>query len=312
MSQSNLSILRKADLALADLVADGGILTEAQAKQFIRHMIDKAVFLPNVRVVGMQSHTQLVEGIFFNSRILRPGSSNQALPVGQRSKPDTTKTTLTSVLVKAQVDLDDEVLEDNIEQGTLKSTVMQTMGERVALDTDELDVNGDTASADAFLALYDGMLKKTVSHIVDAGSTPLTDTILRSMLKSIPSAALRDKLRTMFFTSVDAEIDYRHALSQRGDALGVAIHNSAQPGNYGGIKIFPVPVFPEDQGVGSDETSVVLCDPKNWAHGVWRKMKLETQRDVPAGVLQIVLTMRICADWIHEDYTSKAIKVKVA
>lgn len=312
MSQSNLSILRKADLALADLVADGGILTEAQAKQFIRHMIDKAVLMPFLRVVGMKSHTQLVEGLFFNQRILRPGTSGQALPLAQRSKPQTTKTTLTSVLVKAQVDLDDEVLEDNIEQGTLKSTVMQTMAERIALDTDELTVNGDTASADPFLALYDGMLKQTVSHIVDAGSTPLTDTILRSLLKAIPSAALRDKLQTMFFTSIDAEIDYRHALSQRGDALGVSVHGSSQPVNYSGVKVIPIPVFPEDQGVGNDETSVILCDPKNWAHGIWRQMKLETQRDVPAGVLQIVATLRLTGNWILEDYTAKATKVKVA
>lgn len=312
MSQANLSILQKADLEIANLVADGGILTEAQARQFIRHMIDKAVLLPLCRVIGMKSHTQLVEGMFFNSRILRPGVSSQALTTAQRSKPTTTKTTLTTVLVKGQVDLDDEVLEDNIEQGTLKSTVMATMGERIALDTDELSVNGDVSSSDPFLALYNGMLKRTVSHIVDAGSTPLTDSILRSLLKAIPSPALRDKLKALFLTSIDAEIDYRHILSQRGDALGVSVHGSAQPVNYSGVKVTAIPVFPEDQGVGSDETSVVLADPKNWAHGIWRSMKLETQRNVADGVLQIVATLRIAGDWIHEDYTAKATKVKVA
>lgn len=312
MSKSNLSILRKADLALADLVADGGILTEAQARKFIEHMIDKAVLMPFLRVVGMKSHTQLVEGIHFNQRILRPGKSGQALTSSQRSKPKTTKTTLTSVLVKAQVDLDDEILEDNIEQGTLKNTVMRTMSERIALDTDELTVNGDTSSSDPFLALYNGMLKRTVSHIVDAGGTPLNDNILKALLKAIPSAALREKLKTYFMTSIDAEIDYRHFLSQRGDALGTAIHGSDKMVNYSGVKVLPIPTFPETQGAGSDETSVILTDPKNWAHGIWRKMKLETQRDVPAGVLQIVATMRICGDYVLEDHTAKATKVRVA
>jgi HK97 family phage major capsid protein len=308
----NLSILQKADIALADLVADGGILTDAQAKQFIRHMIDASVILPMVRVIGMKSHTQLVEGIHFNQRILRPGVEAQALPLAQRSKPKTTKTTLRSVLVKAQVDLDDEVLEDNLEQGTLKSTVMQLMAERIALDTDELEVKGDTASGDSFLALYDGILKRTTSHIVDAGSTPLTDTILRSLLKAIPSAALRNKLNTKFMTSVDAEIDYRHALSQRGDSLGVSVHGSTQPVNYSGVGIIPVPMFPENLGVGLNLTNVILADPKNWAHGIWRRIKIETQRDVPAGVLQIVATMRMAGDWVLEDHAAKAINVKVA
>lgn len=312
MPESNLTILQKADLQLSDLVADGGILTDAQAKNFIRHMIDEAVLLPFFRVLGMKSHTYRDEGLYFKNRILRPGTSGQALPLAQRSKPDLTKNTLTAVLVKAQVDLDDETLEDNIEQGTLKSTVMDTMAERVGLDTDELSVNGDTASSDPFLALYDGMLKQTTSHIVDAGSTPLTDNILKALLKAIPSPALRNKIKSMFFTSVDAEIDYRHALSQRGDALGVSVHGSSQPVNYGGVKVMAVPTFPEDQGVGNDETSVILCDPKNWTHGIWRKMKMETQRDAPAGVLQIILTMRMIGGWTLEDYTAKATKVKVA
>lgn len=308
----NLTILKKADLELADLVANGGYLTDAQAKQFIRHQIDKAVLMPLVRVVGMKSHTHKLPGIYFKNRILRAATSGQALPLADRSKPDTTRTTLTSVLVKAQVDLDDETLEDNIEQGTLKSTVMQLMGERIALDTDELTVNGDTTSADPFLALYDGMLKKTVSHIVDAGSTPLVDSTLLSMQKAIPSAALREKMKVCYLTSVDAELDYRHALSQRGDALGVSVHGSAQPVNYGAVKILPIPVFPEDLGAGNDETNVLLMNPKNWAHGIWRKITFETQRDVPAGVLQCVVTMRIAGDYELEDYTAKAINVKVA
>lgn len=308
----NLSILRKADLAISDLTSDGGLLTAAQSKQFIQHVIDAAVLLQHVRVVPMKSHTQLLEGTYFNSRILRPGASGQALTLAQRSKPDLTKTTLTSVLVKAQVNLDDETLEDNIEQGTLKSTVMRMMAERIALDLDELTVNGDVGSADTFLALYDGMLASTTSHVVVAGGVPLTDTILRSMLKAIPSPALRNKLRTVFFTSIDAEIDYRHALSQRGDALGVSTHGSSAPVNYSGVKVIPSAVFPEDLGGGSDETNVILCDPKNWAHGIWRQLKLETQRDVPAGVLQIVGTLRIAGDWILEDYTAKATGVQVA
>jgi len=309
---SNLTVLEKADLEIADLSTNGGYLQTAGAQEFIRHLIDEATFLAESRVVPMRSHTQLIEGIRFGQRVLRPGVSAQALSASDRVKPTTNKNTLSSVLVKAQVDLDEETLEDNIEQGTLRETVMALLTEQIALDLDELAIQGDTTSADAFLALYDGILKLTASNVTDAGVTSISDTHIRNALKVIPSAALRDRTKMRLFTSVDAEIDYRHLISQRGDSLGAMTHDKWEGVNYSGVPVVPVAMFPENLGVGTNESRGVLTNPKNWANGIWRKIKIQSQADVPAGVLQIVATLRIAGNYVYEPHSAKIDKIKVA
>lgn len=308
----NKTILEKADLAIADLVSDGGYLETAQSQDFIRHLVDEAVFLNQTRVVPMRSHTQTIEGIRIGTRVLRPGVSAQALSASDRVKPTTNKATLTSVLVKGQIDLDDETLEDNIEQGTLRQTIIALMTEQIALDLDELAIQGDTASADPFLALYDGCLKSTTTNIVDAGITKLTDTHMKSALKTIPSAALRNKNNMKLFTSVDAEIDYRDYKASRGTPLGDMYSEEWKPVQYSGVKVMPVPLFPENLGVGTNETEGILCDPKNWANGIWRRIRIESQRSIEDGVLKIVATLRVAGTWIYEPHTLKIDKIKVS
>jgi len=50
----------------------------------------------------------------------------------------------------------------------------------------------------------------------------------------------------------------------------------------------PPPVVP----VPRDRTTLILCNPKNLQVGIWRKVRIETWRDVSAGVLRVVATLR--------------------
>ncbi|MEK7382440.1 MAG: phage major capsid protein, partial [Elusimicrobiota bacterium] len=85
---SNRTILEKADLALADLTAGGGILKPAQAQKFMRLLIKDSVLLKMATVVPMASPKQQISKIKFGSRILRPGQEATALAAGDRAKPD--------------------------------------------------------------------------------------------------------------------------------------------------------------------------------------------------------------------------------
>jgi len=84
---SNRSILEKADLALADLTAGGGLLQPAQAQKFMRLLIKQSVLLQLATVVPMASPKQQISKIKFGSRILRPGQEATALPPAQRAAP---------------------------------------------------------------------------------------------------------------------------------------------------------------------------------------------------------------------------------
>ena len=255
----NRSILHKADLALSDLLTDGGLLVPEQAQRFLRILIKKSVIMGMSTVEPMKSPKKEVDKIRFASRILRAGQSGQALSAADRSKPDLSKVELDSKLFKAEVRLNNEVLEDSIERGNLRNTVMQLMTQAVSRDMEDVLVNGDTASADPFLAQFDGILKQATSNVVNAGGVRLNKSILRDLLRAMPTEFLVNKLDMRYMTSVDAEIDYRDTLTDRatpgGDsALGAFVNNEATIG-YTGVPVVAVPLFPENLGGGANTTT---------------------------------------------------------
>ena len=308
----NQTLIQKADLALSDLLTDGGLLQPAQAQRFIRTLIDESVVMPLSTVVPMRSPTQLIEKLRFGSRVLRAGTEGQALSAADRAAPDLEKIELTAQLFKAEVRLNNEVLEDSIERAALRQTIIATMAERIALDMDEIIVNGDTALTDPFLKKFDGILKLASVNVLSNGGNPTTKTLFKRMLKTMPSEFLRNKKRMRFLTSVDAELDYRDSLSSRETVKGDQHLAEDTLVGYGGVPVIDVPVFPEDLGGGSDETKTVLTDPKNINVGIWRQVKIETDKDISAGVLLIVATLRFDTKFAEPKATVRADDISVA
>lgn len=308
----NRTILEKADLALADLTAGGGLLLPAQAQKFIRILIKESVVLKMATVVPMRSQKQMIEKIRFGGRILRAGSEATALAVGDRAKPDLGSVELDAQLFKAEVRLNNEVLEDSIERGALRQTIMQLMGESISRDMDEVIVQGDVLSADPFLAKLDGVLKQVTSNVVDAAGAPTLKGTFRDMLKSMPSEFQRNRKQLRYLTSVDSEIDYRDSLAERATVVGDKFLEQDAPVAYSGIPIMDVPLFPENLGPGGDTTNMLLTDPKNVNIGIWRNIRIETDKDISAGVLIIVATLRFDVKYAEETAVVKAINVTVS
>lgn len=308
----NRSLLAKADLSLSDLTTGGGLLQPAQAAKFMRIMIKSSKVLGLSTVVPMRSPKQLIEKIRFGSRILRGGFEATALPAGQRAKPDLSKVQLDAQLFKAEVRLDNETLEDSIERGELRQTVMQLMAERIALDTEDVVVNGDTASADNLLSKLDGIIKQATSHVVDCADTSTNKTQFRDMLKTLPIEYQRDRKQLRLYTSVNSEIQYRDSLTDRIGAMADKYLEEEATAAYSGIQVIDVPVFPETVGTGTHCTNHLLLDPKNVQIGIWRNIRIETDKLVSEGVLLIVATLRMDVKYAHEDAVCKATNVKVA
>ena len=308
---SNRTILEKADLALADLTAGGGILKPAQAQKFMRLLIKESVLMKMATVIPMASPKQQISKIKFGSRILRPGQEATALALADRAKPDLSSVELDAQLFKAEVRLSDEVLEDSIERGELRQTIMEMMAEAISRDMEEVLINGDTVSADPFLAVMDGILKQATSNVVDAAGAPISKTLLQSMLKTLPSEHLRDKKAMRFMTSVDADLDYRNTLADRATVAGDRLLESDTPVLHGGVPVQPVPLFPENLGVGNDQTVIVLCNPKNIHVGIWRQIRLESDRDISEGTLKIVATLRFDVKYAEEPGVAKSINVQL-
>lgn len=308
----NRSILRKADLALSDLTTDGGLLVPAQSQKFMRILIEQSVVMGMTTVVPMRAPKQLIEKIRFGSRILRAGTEATALSAGDRAKPDLGKVELDAQLFKAEVRLDNEVLEDSIERGALRQTIMELMGEAISRDMDEVIVQGDTGSGDPFLAKFDGMLVQATSNIVDAAGATTNKNLFRDAIKSMPNEFLRDKKQLRFMTSVDSETDYRDSLAERATIGGDTWLTKDVPVMYGGVPVSSVPLFPEDLGPTSNYTNMVLTDPKNIHTGIWRQIRIEVDKDISEGTLIIVATLRFDAKYAEETAVVKVNNVKVA
>jgi len=307
----NRTILQKADLALADLTAGGGLLKPAQAQKFMRLLIKDSPLMRLATVVPMASPKQQLSTIEFGSRVLRPGQEATALGVADRARPDLSQVELDAKLFKAEVRLSDEVLEDSIERGELRQTIMEMMAEAISRDMEAVLINGDTLSADPFHAVMDGVLKQATSNVVDAGAAPISKNLLRDMLKTIPSEHLRDKKAMRFMTSVDADLDYRNTLAERATTVGDRLLEGDTPVLYSGVPLQPIPLFPENLGASSDQTVIVLCNPKNLHVGIWRNIRVESARDISEGTLKIVATLRFDVKFAEEPGVAKAINVQL-
>jgi len=311
MTLDNRSILEKADLALADLTAGGGLLKPAQAQKFMRLLIKESVLMQLATVVPMASPKQEISKIRFGTRILRPGQEGTALGVADRSRPDLTQVELDAKLYKAEVRMSDEVLEDSIERGELRQTIMEMMADAIARDMEEVAINGDTTSTDPFLATMNGLLRQATSNVVDAAGAALTKDLLRDMLRVLPSEHLRNKKEMRFLTSVDADLGYRNTLAERATVAGDRLLETDTPVLYSGVPVQPIPLFPENLGAGSDQTVILLCNPKNIHVGIWRQIRIESARDISEGTLKIVATLRFDVKFAEETGVAKAINVQL-
>ncbi len=300
MTTSNKSLLAKADLAMSDLTANGGLLQAEQANTFIRKLIKTPTIIREARVVTMTAPQRKINKIGFGARILRPAVSGTALSQADRSAPTTQQIQLNTSEVIAEVRLPYDVLEDNIESaaaannespnagpGGLRDTLIQLIAERAALDLEELALLGDKASGDAYLALQDGYLKlaSTFGNVVDNGGATVTKSMFKNGKKAMPDQYLRDVANMKHYVSVDQETEYRDTLADRATALGDAIIDGTRAVNAFGSPVAPVPMMPDARGL--------FCNSKNLIMGIQRQVSMEYDKDITARVYIIVLTARV-------------------
>lgn len=305
---TNAEIIRKADMVLGDLTA-GGLLQPDQARRFLRLAIDRSVILPMASVPPMRRPSLLIDKIRFGSRILRAGTEAQAVPVGDRAKPDLSQVPLDTHLMRAEVRLSAEVLEDNIEQANFRDTLIELIAARVALDLEELIINGDTGSADPFLAQLDGLLTSVSTYVYDHTSAVMDKTVTKALIKLMPNEFIQDRSQMRIFYSQDADTDFRDSIADRNSNLGDDTFKGNRPIVVYGVPHVPASKFPE---VGTPRlTSAVFLDPKNINVGFWRQIQMEAEKDIRAGVLIIVVTLRMGMVLAEETAAVKAINIKV-
>lgn len=287
----------RADLALADLTANGGVLDPEHQNTFFRKIIDEPTLIRQVRQQPMNAPEMKIPKIGFGSRVLRPapntgsggaqddGTNTRHLAAADRAKPDFGQVNLETTEYIAEIHLHDDLLEDNIERDQMADTIMTLLAERIALDLEELLISGDTASADAYLATLNGVLKMANANVVDADGDPISINVFNEVKKGMPTRFRRNLSTLRFLTSMDVESDYRVQVAARGTSLGDQTLTGANPLPVLGVPLQGVALMPE--------TSGLLLNPKNIIFGMQRNIRIERERDIRARSWVIVVTMRI-------------------
>jgi HK97 family phage major capsid protein len=290
--------LELADIAIAQLDTNGGLLEPDQANAFIDMIMEEPTILPQARVIRMPAPEVKINRLGFGSRVLKAarttgsanddGSNDRYLLKADRSAPTTAQIQLTSSEVMAEVRIPYEVLEDNIEGQSMEAHIMRLLAKQAALDLEEFALWADTGSGDAFLALQNGWLKRSTAHVADNLGEGVNPDLFANALLALPQKYLRYLDQMRGFISVANTIRYRQKVAQRQTGYGDAALQNAIPLSAHGLKLEGTPMLAADN-LGA--TGLVTF-PKNLIFGIRRDITVETDKDIRSREYIIVLTLR--------------------
>lgn len=291
--------VQKADMALADIVSGGKLVAE-QMKKFILVNIKGQVMMEKVRVTTMSRETQQIPKMTtFGSRVWHPGTESQALTLSQRVKPGFGLVTLTSTEVVCQVDYPRFVLQDTVEGPQLHNTMIGYLGLHTKRDFEELICAGATTSTDPFLALFNGIIAAATTNTYAAGVVANSSAVLANTRAAMPSE-YRHQPNLSYFTNEVAHDAYWDEVEARATAAGDDHLLNAPNLRYRMKDVIEVPLFPDDLGVGSNETAVMYMDPKQFIFAFHEDVELWSEYNGRERVWTIVVTARVAQGYEHE------------
>ena len=152
---------------------DGGYLSNAQAKEFLRVAIASSVLLNMCRNEFSDAPKFEIPRIAFGSRVLKVGTESTRLDESVRVKPTTGLCTLSTYLFRGEIRISDETFEDQIEREGLADTIATQAAEAVGRDIEEYGLLNNLTRAtpaddgggyNAALDVFDGLVKQQIGR----------------------------------------------------------------------------------------------------------------------------------------------------
>lgn len=316
--------LNKATLTTSDLSSGGGLRAVQQSKKFIKLLRHGPDLLRACRIVPMRGPTDRVDRITFSGRILHAASEDTELSSSNEANPTTSKVELTAKLYKGCVPISYEALQDNIEGGqdvrgnSFEEMVMTLIAEGVAIDAEELGLNSDTTSGTTDYAQQNGWMKLAQnSHSYDHSGAALSKSFFKSTLLAIPAAYRQSRFRKdmIWAMNPDMAVEWRDELADNSyaDRATRVVWGS---GDKDVDVAYSVPILesanlPAESGTSSNLGKVLLTHRKNIVLGVWRNIFFDIGRDVKAGSLIVVPSVRFAFQFEQVEGAALGYNVKV-
>jgi len=292
--------LARADVALADLEANGGMLNPEQANQFIDFVMEEPTVLQQARVVRMAGPRRKINRMGFANRILRAarqvgsanddGGNDRYVRKNDRAAPQTSQIELNTSELIAEVRIPYEVLEDNIEGDNMEAHIMRQIAVRAALDLEEWSLWADESSADPYLALQDGWMKRiqTDGNVLDWNSAGVNPDLFASALLALPQKYLKNLAQMKAWITHANRIKYQQKIAQRLTGYGDSAVQNNIPLQAHGLTVEAAALM---TGGLSGEGGLVTF-PQNLLFGIQRDISIESDKDIRSREYIIVLTCR--------------------
>jgi len=300
MSQANKRMLQKSAITSAALTT-GGKLPPQQANRFIDYMMDDSVLLKEITTIRMTSDTYRLDDIGVSKRIIRKGV--EATAPTETAGVSTGRRQLQVTEVILPFDIGFQFIEDNIEKQGGEDHVARLFAQQFGNDIEDLGINGDvdaTTDPDAdFLTIDNGWIKiaKTdakTNKYDTAGSTDYKGVVFPAILKAMPDKWKRNRAGLAFLVSPGVEEEYRLSLATRETALGDQQLTEAATQRFAGIRVLPVPAWPDDV--------IVLTPVKNLAYGIHeREIRVGKQVQERKRLVEYTTTARVDFEWIQPE-----------
>lgn len=197
---TNRTIVNKAG-TIETSVVTSGLLQPYQAKKFLQQTFDATPLMKAIRHVTRTEKSGEIDKIGIGKRMLRSKVENK--DDGYRAQPTFGVIKYQTVPVRLPWEITEETLRENIEGEGFETTVTNLMTQQIGVDSEDLLINGDTATDSGdpdydFLKLNDGIKKliTTGGHVVDAtGSTDMEMEMFYKAVASVPNRFNNGKLR---------------------------------------------------------------------------------------------------------------------
>lgn len=197
---TNRSIINKAG-TIETSVVTSGLLQPYQAKKFLQQTFDATPLMKAIRHVTRTEKSGQIDKIGIGKRMLRSKVENK--DDGYRAQPTFGSIKYQTVPVRLPWEITEETLRENIEGEGFETTVTNLMTQQIGVDSEDLLINGDTATDSDdpdydFLKLNDGIKKliTTGGHVVDAtGSDDMEMEMFYKAVASVPNRYNNGKLR---------------------------------------------------------------------------------------------------------------------
>lgn len=301
-------------------IPEGGMLGVEKLAEFVRTIRENSPVLGEVSYDDMKSYTKEIPRIDMANGILTPGRDNtgakRTLTSADEAKVDIHTNSLTAKELIAQLTLDYDTLEDNLEQQGFEDTVINLMGLAAKEDLERYFWYANTSIAwgdtkvSKLLSINDGWLKTAGGHIYgkdgastskdfDPSASNYPINLFDALIKKMPKKYLADRQNFRLYVPFDVEDAYRDILADRGTVLG----DNALIGNdnvtYKKIPVVNVPCFDDETYTAVSGIPAMLTKPVNHHWGLWRQIRVENDKDIKARNVFSVMTLR--GDCTYED-----------